>query len=235
MVLIEFAGLAGCRLCRAGHETRCCPVLQGFCCASSDGMKRPTALAGGGLLDCRRRARRHERRKRQTVSTRAFASGSTSASRPGATPGNVKPQVSCFIKGSYAEETTKTPRRRSDQIAGSRHCLDPASDLGCCPVLFLPSSSICCPARSVLRRTFETYQAVVGHPLVKLVLIGLLWAFLPSVRRHPLPVPRHSQGLELETARATAKATLVVSIALTLLIGVCCGKPHRRWRPLRPA
>ena len=25
---------------------------------------------------------------------------------------------------------------------------------------------------------FETYQAVVGHPLVKLVLIGLLWAFL---------------------------------------------------------
>ena len=66
---------------------------------------------------------------------------------------------------------------------------------------------------------FETYQAVVGHPLVKLVLIGLLGLPAPSVRRHPLPVPRHSQGLELETARATAKATLVVSIALTLLIG----------------
>lgn len=67
---------------------------------------------------------------------------------------------------------------------------------------------------------FETYQAVVGHPLVKLVLIGLLWAFLhhlcAGVRFLFLDIHK---GLELETARATAKATLVVSIALTLLIG----------------
>ncbi len=67
---------------------------------------------------------------------------------------------------------------------------------------------------------FETYQAVVGHPLVKLVLIGLLWAFLhhlgTGIRFLFLDIHK---GLELETARATAKATLVVSIALTLLIG----------------
>ena len=62
--------------------------------------------------------------------------------------------------------------------------------------------------------------SVVGHPLVKLVLIGLLWAFLhhlcAGIRFLFLDIHK---GLELETARATAKATLVVSIALTLLIG----------------
>ena len=67
---------------------------------------------------------------------------------------------------------------------------------------------------------FDTYRAVVSHPLMKLVLIGLLWAFLhhlcAGIRFLLLDVHK---GLELETARATAKATLVVSIALTLLIG----------------
>ena len=83
-----------------------------------------------------------------------------------------------------------------------------------------PSSSICCPALLSSAADFETYQAVVGHPLVKLVLIGLLWAFLhhlcAGIRFLFLDIHK---GLELETARATAKATLVVSIALTLLIG----------------
>ena len=67
---------------------------------------------------------------------------------------------------------------------------------------------------------FDTYRAVVSHPLMELVLIGLLWAFLhhlcAGIRFLLLDVHK---GLELETARATAKATLVVSIALTLLIG----------------
>ena len=80
--------------------------------------------------------------------------------------------------------------------------------------IYLLSGSLCSGA------DFDTYRAVVSHPLMKLVLIGLLWAFLhhlcAGIRFLLLDVHK---GLELETARATAKATLVVSIALTLLIG----------------
>lgn len=67
---------------------------------------------------------------------------------------------------------------------------------------------------------FETYRAVVAFPLVKLVLLGLLWAFMhhlcAGVRFLLLDI---HQGLELETARATAKAALVAGIVLTLVIG----------------
>ncbi len=68
--------------------------------------------------------------------------------------------------------------------------------------------------------SFETYRAVVGNPLVKIVLLGLLWAFLhhvcAGVRFLFLDVHK---GLELETARATAKTVLVVSLALTVILG----------------
>ena len=69
--------------------------------------------------------------------------------------------------------------------------------------------------------TFETFSAVVDHPLVKLLLMGLLWAYLhhfcAGIRFLLLDMHK---GLELETARMSSKIVLGVSIALTLIIGV---------------
>ena len=69
--------------------------------------------------------------------------------------------------------------------------------------------------------TFETFSAGVDHPLVKLLLMGLLWAYLhhfcAGIRFLLLDMHK---GLELETARMSSKIVLGVSIALTLIIGV---------------
>lgn len=67
---------------------------------------------------------------------------------------------------------------------------------------------------------FETYRAVVANPLIKLVLLGLLWAFLhhfcAGIRFLLLDMHK---GLELETARATAKSVIVVSLLMTVIVG----------------
>jgi succinate dehydrogenase / fumarate reductase cytochrome b subunit len=67
---------------------------------------------------------------------------------------------------------------------------------------------------------FDAYRAVVAMPLVKLMLLALLWAFLhhacAGVRFLLLDIHK---GLELDTARATAKAVMVVSLVLTAVIG----------------
>ena len=69
--------------------------------------------------------------------------------------------------------------------------------------------------------TFETFSAVVDHPLVKLLLMGLLWAYLhhfcAGIRFLMLDLHK---GLELEEARKSSKIVLVVSLTLTLIIGV---------------
>lgn len=70
---------------------------------------------------------------------------------------------------------------------------------------------------------FASYQAWVSNPLVILILIGLLWAYL----HHSLAGVRFllldaHKGLELQTARTTAKGVFVAAIVLTVLIaGVC--------------
>jgi len=70
----------------------------------------------------------------------------------------------------------------------------------------------------------EGYQRVAaffGQPLVKLVLIGLVWAYL----HHLIAGVRHLLadihiGLELASARLSAAVTLVLGILLTLAIAV---------------
>jgi succinate dehydrogenase / fumarate reductase cytochrome b subunit len=68
--------------------------------------------------------------------------------------------------------------------------------------------------------TFDSYRAVVAHPLMKLILIGFLWAFLhhavAGIRFLLLDIHK---GLELQTARATAKLVLAVSLSLTVILG----------------
>ena len=67
---------------------------------------------------------------------------------------------------------------------------------------------------------FEAYRAFVSNPLVKLALIGLLWAYL----HHSLAGIRFllldaHKGLELNTARNTAKLVFVVALVMTVVIG----------------
>lgn len=69
--------------------------------------------------------------------------------------------------------------------------------------------------------SFDAYKSIASNPLVKLVLIGLLWAFLhhlfAGVRF--LLLDAH-KGLELSTARATAKVVFISALSLTVILGV---------------
>ena len=67
---------------------------------------------------------------------------------------------------------------------------------------------------------FETYRAIVSNPLVKLILICVLWAYL----HHLLAGVRFlfldaHKGLELNTARNTAKLAFTAALVLTVILG----------------
>jgi succinate dehydrogenase / fumarate reductase cytochrome b subunit len=69
--------------------------------------------------------------------------------------------------------------------------------------------------------TFVVFQNVVSNWFIKLVLFGLLWAYMhhfcAGIRF--LMLDLHIGG-DLEPARTSSRVVLAVSIALTLIIGV---------------
>ncbi len=81
-------------------------------------------------------------------------------------------------------------------------------------LLWLLQSSLASPD------SYVRYRAAIAHPVMKLILIGLLWAFLhhlfAGVRFLLLDV---HVGTELAVARNTSCAVLAVSILLTLVLG----------------
>ena len=86
----------------------------------------------------------------------------------------------------------------------------------CFPVLlWLFSASLSSP------ESFATFKSVAGMLPVKVVLAGLLWAFVhhfcAGIRFLLLDLHK---GLELEEARKSSKIVLVVSLTLTVIIGV---------------
>jgi succinate dehydrogenase cytochrome b subunit len=69
--------------------------------------------------------------------------------------------------------------------------------------------------------SFDELKGTLNHPVVKLLTFGLLWAYL----HHTFAGIRHlgldlRLGIDLPKARATAFAVLIVSVGLTLVIGV---------------
>ena len=68
--------------------------------------------------------------------------------------------------------------------------------------------------------TFAVAKGVVGHPLAKLVLLGLIWLYMhhfcAGIRYLMLDLHK---GIDLESARLSSKVVFAVSIALTLIIG----------------
>ena len=69
--------------------------------------------------------------------------------------------------------------------------------------------------------TFRELTALVANPLVKLLLLGLLWAFLhhlfAGLRYLALDL---DWGTDLEKARSSSKLVLGVSLVLTVVLGV---------------
>jgi succinate dehydrogenase / fumarate reductase cytochrome b subunit len=67
---------------------------------------------------------------------------------------------------------------------------------------------------------FARFRGYVAHPVVKLAMLGFLWAYL----HHLCAGVRHlfldmDKGVELRAARRSAVAVLVAGLALTALIG----------------
>jgi succinate dehydrogenase / fumarate reductase cytochrome b subunit len=72
-------------------------------------------------------------------------------------------------------------------------------------------------------RSIETYsqlQSILSHPLLKLVMIGLLWAFLHHfcAGLRYLAIDLHYVH-NLAQARSSSKIVMVVSLVLTVLLG----------------
>ncbi|MBR2251507.1 MAG: succinate dehydrogenase, cytochrome b556 subunit [Neisseriaceae bacterium] len=67
---------------------------------------------------------------------------------------------------------------------------------------------------------FELYQSIVGNPLAKLILIGLLWAYLhhafAGIRFLLLDLHK---GLEAKTAQKTAKIVAIAAPIVALIMG----------------
>ena len=67
---------------------------------------------------------------------------------------------------------------------------------------------------------FEHFKAYVAHPVVKLALLGFLWAYLhhfcAGIRYLFLDVDK---GIALRAARASSYAVFAVSLALTAFLG----------------
>ena len=69
--------------------------------------------------------------------------------------------------------------------------------------------------------SFDTFKAFVANPVAKLLLLGLIWAYLHHfcAGLRFLALDFHL-GLDLETARTTSKLVLGVSLIATAIIGV---------------
>ena len=69
--------------------------------------------------------------------------------------------------------------------------------------------------------TYTQLMAVLANPLLKLMLLGLLWAFLhhfcAGIRYLVIDL---DYGVRLAQARASSKWVIFVSLVLTVLIGI---------------
>lgn len=67
----------------------------------------------------------------------------------------------------------------------------------------------------------EMFSAVTGNPLVKLLLLGLVWAFLHHfcMGIRILLIDIHI-GVEKEQAHGSAVAVMIISLTLTLIFGL---------------
>ena len=81
-------------------------------------------------------------------------------------------------------------------------------------LLYAVSRSIASP------EAYDSMKASFSHPIAKLVLIALLWAYLhhfcAGIRYLLLDIHR---GIELAPARRSSAVVMVISLALTAILG----------------
>jgi len=103
-------------------------------------------------------------------------------------------------------------------VAGFASILHRISGVG----LFLMLPFLICLLELSLgsRESFEKLQVIVSHPLAKLLLIGLLWAFLHHffMGIRILLIDIHV-GVDKAVAHLSAKAVFAVSLTLTAILG----------------
>jgi succinate dehydrogenase / fumarate reductase cytochrome b subunit len=86
--------------------------------------------------------------------------------------------------------------------------------------LFIPFLLYLLQLSLVSPESFAKFKSVVGNPLGKLILLGLLWAYLhhfcAGIRYLAIDL---EYGVGLAAARASSKIVLAVSLALTVILG----------------
>ena len=89
--------------------------------------------------------------------------------------------------------------------------------------LFLMLPVILCFFQSSLTSSegFDSLREFVSHPLIKISLLGLIWAYMHHfcAGLRFLALDLHI-GIELEAARQSSKVVLFVSLIATVIIGV---------------
>ena len=86
--------------------------------------------------------------------------------------------------------------------------------------LFLPLLLVLFELSLESAQTFARFKAVFSHGAIKLIVLGLAWAYLhhlcAGIRHLALDL---DYGTELAAARASSWAVLAISVALTLGVG----------------
>ena len=85
------------------------------------------------------------------------------------------------------------------------------------PVLLLPILSLSLGSQE----SFDSVRAFVSHPLCKLVLLVLIWAYMhhfcAGIRYLALDL---GKGSDKETSQKTAVSVIVIALLLTLVFGL---------------
>lgn len=115
----------------------------------------------------------------------------------------------------YIDVPYLAPRMSITAIVSILHRITGIALFVCLPIiLWLFSGSL------NSQEGFEVYQAIVGNPLAKLILIGLLWAYLhhafAGIRFLLLDLHK---GLEAKTAQKTAKIVAIAAPIVALIMG----------------
>lgn len=115
----------------------------------------------------------------------------------------------------YIDVPYLAPRMSVTAITSILHRISGVAMFACLPIiLWLFSGTLS------TKEGFDIYQSVISNPVAKLVLIGLLWAYLHHVFAgiRFLFLDLH-KGLEVQTAKTTARIAVVAAIIVAVVVG----------------
>ena len=116
----------------------------------------------------------------------------------------------------YIDVPYLAPRMSITAIVSILHRITGIALCACLPIILWLFSG-----RLNSQEGFDLYQSIVGNPLAKLILIGILWAYLhhafAGIRFLLLDLHK---GLEAKTAQKTAKIVAIAAPIVALIMGV---------------